>query len=50
MKIITRKDVNKLKTDPVSYALMMDNCEIESVIVAFVTVLNKRKPYRGDRY
>jgi hypothetical protein len=47
MQCVARNDVRKLTTDPLSFAIMMDNMELEQVIAAFVAVLNKRKPYRG---
>ena len=47
MECITRKDTQKLAKDPISFAMMMDENELEHVIVAFVSVLNKRKPDRG---
>ena len=47
MKRTTGKDVLKLAKDPISFAMMMDESELEHVIVAFVSVLNKRKPDRG---
>ena len=43
MKHVTREDAKKLSKDPISFAMMMDYCEIEQVIVDFVSVLNKRK-------
>ena len=47
MECITKKDIQKLAKDPISFAIMMDNHQLEHVIVAFVSVLNKRKPDRG---
>jgi hypothetical protein len=47
MERITRTDVQKLEKDPVTFAMMMDDDRIEEVIVAFVSVLNKRKLDRG---
>ena len=47
MECITGKDTQKLAKDPISFAMMMDNHQLEDVIVAFVSVLNKRKPDRG---
>ena len=47
MKSISRKEVKKLTEDPLSFAMMMDNSQLEEVIVAFVSVLNKRIPDRG---
>ena len=41
--VITRKDVLKLTGGPLGFAMMMQNQELEEVIVAFVSVLNKRK-------
>jgi len=41
--MITRKDVIKLTGEPLGFAMMMQNQELEDVIVAFVSVLNKRK-------
>jgi len=49
MEPITRKDIEKLENDPVGFAMLMEYDRIEAVIVAFVSVLNKRKPNRGDR-
>lgn len=42
MNRITRKDVNKLLSAPLSYALLMENEQLEEMIVAFVSALNKR--------
>lgn len=39
----------KLEKDPIGFAMMMEYDQIEEVIVAFVSVLNKRKPNRGDK-
>ena len=47
MKRTTGKDVLKLAKDPISFAMMMDDYQLEDVIAAFVCVLNKRKPDRG---
>ena len=47
MKCVKRKDVEKLIEDPLSFAMMMDDEQLEHVIVTFVSVLNKRKTYRG---
>ena len=41
--VITRRDVHKLAGDPLGFAMMMQNQELEEVIVTFVSVLNKRK-------
>jgi len=47
MECVTRKDTQKLAKDPISFAMMMDESELEHVIVAFVSVLNKKIPVRG---
>jgi len=41
--MITWSDIRKLTRDPLGFAMMMQNQELEDVIVAFVSVLNKRK-------
>jgi len=43
MKPVTRTDVQRLATDPIGFAMMMDDGQLEHVIVAFVSVLNKKK-------
>lgn len=47
MKYVPRKDVEKLANDPISFAILMDPCQLEHVIVTFVSELNQRKPERG---
>jgi len=47
MQYVSRKDVEKLANDPISFAILMDHCQLEQVIVTFVSELNKRKPERG---
>ena len=47
MKYVSRKDVQKLANDPISFAILMDHSQLEHVIVTFVSELNKRKPERG---
>ncbi len=49
MSDITREDIRKLRKDPLSFAVLMEDRHIEHVIVTFVSVLNKRKPKRGDQ-
>ena len=46
--LITRKDVLKLTREPLGFAMMMQNQELEDIIVTFVSVLNKRKINGGD--
>jgi len=43
MKTTLRKEVAKLINDPISFAMLMENQDLEHVIVTFVSVLNKRK-------
>ena len=47
MKIVTREDVEKLNEAPISFAMMMENSQLEHVIVTFVSVMNRRKQDRG---
>ena len=47
MITVTRKDVRKLAGEPLSFAMMMNDHELENVIVTFVSVLNRRKLDRG---
>jgi len=43
MTYLDEKHIQRLIQDPVSFAMMMEDHQIEQVIVAFVSVLNKRK-------
>ena len=47
MERVTKKDINKLAKNPMFFAMMMDESELEHVIVTFVSVFNKRKNGRG---
>ena len=47
MNCATRKNTKKLTEDPLSFAMMMDDEQLEHVIVTFVSVLNKKKTDRG---
>lgn len=47
--VITRKDVRKLTGDPLGFAMMMQNQELEDVIVTFVSVLNRRRLNGGGK-
>ena len=47
MKPITRKDVQRLENDPIGFAMMMNDHQLENAIVAFVSVLNNRITDRG---
>jgi len=43
MEPVTRNDCKKLADDPLSFATMMEDHELETVIVTFVcTLLNKK--------
>lgn len=50
MPHVTPHDIETLKKDPLSYAVLMEDRDIEDVIVTFVSVLNKRKRTRGDQH
>ena len=47
MECVKRKDVETLIKDPLIFAMMMDDSQLEHVIVTFVSVINKRKSDRG---
>jgi len=47
MEYIKSKDVENLIKDPLIFAMMMDDDQLEDVIVTFVSVINKRKSDRG---
>ena len=47
MKTKTQKSIERLSKDPVSFAMLMDEDQIEHVIVMFVSVLIQRKLGRG---
>jgi hypothetical protein len=47
MNCVNRNNVKKLIEDPLNFAMMMDDEQLEHVIVTFVSVLNKRKTDRG---
>jgi len=47
MQPVTKKDIEKLAKDPVTFAVMMDEHQLEHVISAFVSVLNQRIKDRG---
>ena len=49
MQRVTITDVRKLTNDPIGFAMMMQNGQLEDVIVAFVSVLNRRKLERGGQ-
>jgi hypothetical protein len=45
----TQESIDKLSKDPVSYAMLMDEDQIEHVIVGFVSVLIQIKFDRGGK-
>ena len=49
MQRVTEEEIRKLETATLSFAVMMDDAEIEHVIVTFVSVLLNRKHDRGDQ-
>ena len=49
MPNVTKEDIRKLKEDPLSFAVLMEDRHLENVIVTFVSVLNKRNKKRGDQ-
>jgi len=49
MNEITKEDIRKLRNDPLSFAVLMENQYLEHVIATFVSVLNKRRRMRGDQ-
>jgi hypothetical protein len=48
MQPIERVCIRRLIEDPTSYAMMLDQEELEQVIAVFVSVLNQRTKNRGD--
>ena len=49
MQSVTKKDIEKIENDPLSFAMMMENHQLENVIVAFISVLLKRIEDRGGK-
>ena len=49
MENATNRDIEGLIKDPLGFAIMMDNHQLEHVIVAFVSVLLERKTDRGGK-
>jgi len=47
MTYVTREEIGKLAKDPISFAIMMDDHQMEHVIAEFVSVLNQRIKDRG---
>ena len=45
----TQESIEKLSKDPISFAMLMDDDQIEHVIVMFVSVLIQKKLGRGDQ-
>ncbi len=49
MQPIERVEIRRLIEDPMSYAMMLDEEELEHVIAVFVSVLNQRTKDRGGQ-
>ena len=49
MNTITQDDIGKLQKDPLSFAVLMDEQQIEHVIVTFVAVLIRRNENGGGQ-
>ena len=49
MKKMNEDEVKRLVKDPVSFAMMMNNDQIEHVIVMFVSVLINQKQNQGGK-
>jgi hypothetical protein len=49
MRLTEQEFLDKLSKDPISFAVMMDDDQIEHVIVGFVSVLVQRKYDRGGQ-
>ena len=49
MNTITQDDIGKLLKDPLSYAVLMEDQQIEHVIVTFVAVLLRRNEKGGGQ-
>ena len=49
MNTVTQDDIGKLQKDPLSFAVLMDEQQIEHVIVTFVAVLIRRSENRGGQ-
>jgi hypothetical protein len=47
MENANNRDIEGLAKDPLAFAIMMDDHQLEHVIVAFVSVLLERKTHRG---
>ena len=47
MPYIEEKNIEKLIEDPLSFAMMMDDHQLEHVITEFISVLNQRIKDRG---
>ena len=49
MNTVTQDDIGKLQKDPLSFAVLMDEQQIEHVIVTFVAVLIRRSENGGGQ-
>jgi len=48
MQGVIQKDIERLKKDPLGFAILMDDEDLEEAISAFFMVLKNRKNNRGD--
>ena len=48
MQGVIQQDIERLKKDPLGFAIMLDDDDLEQAIAAFFTVLKHRKNKRGD--
>lgn len=48
MQGVIQKDIERLKKDPLGFAILMDDEDLEQAISAFFMVLKNRKNNRGD--
>lgn len=49
MQHITRNEAEKLANDPIGFAMMMDDSQLEDVVVAFVSALLDKNKSRGGK-
>jgi len=49
MNTVTQDDIGKLQKDPLSFAVLMEDQQIEHVIVTFVAVLIRRSENGGGQ-
>lgn len=47
---LNKKEIERLIKDPIQYAMLMEEDELEHVIVLFVSVFLNRKTKQGGKY